>query len=294
MKVFLSWSPGPPDPRYWKWLNLEGIVVSLVTLKKRGLLRKSLLYGLHSFLDYKGTIFLDSGGYEATMSKPQKLPQSQLEVLYMADWLGVDLVAHYDLPFVGRFSKISEEKKWQLLNQSILNAKITHEWEKSRSPSLQIVYVIQGWNEESIEFCATKLAEFGANYYALGSLYGLPAHIIIERVHLVRRIIGDRPKLHLFAVTRIDAIRELKKCVDSVDSSTAGIAGAMKELILGTGKRRHIDELDSFECNCPVCKRYKGSVTIMGKEGKRNYYNKLRKIHNAYHLLSSIKKALCQ
>jgi len=68
----------------------------------------------------------------------------------------------------------------------------------------------------------------------------------------------------------------------------------MKEVFLEKGQRKHIDELDSLDCDCPVCKKFKGSVTIMGKEGKRNFYNKLRKIHNAYHLIGSLKEAINQ
>ena len=135
-----------------------------------------------------------------------------------------------------------------------------------------------------------KLVKLDADYYALGSQYSSSTRQISQRVQIVRNIIGNEAKLHLFAVTRSDVLREVKHSVDSTDSSTPGIAGAMKEVFLEEGQRKHIDKISSFNCDCTVCRKFKGSVTIMGKEGKRNYYNKLRKVHNAYHLIGSLKK----
>ena len=290
MKFYISWSPTLSDPPYWRWISLDGIIISLGALKKKGLLKHALIRGLHEFLDFYGSIFLDSGSYGDSITGSENKPKTVEELLVLAEWLGVDMVAHLDTPFVGINAKISEERKWQLLDINILNAKITHEWEKRTKTSLQIVYVIQGWNIESIAFCAEEIAKLNARYYGLGSLARVPSTEIEKRVHLIRKIIGEKPKLHLFAVSSLNTLKKIKNLVDSVDSSTASIMGAMKEVIDPVGRRMHINKFKYMpECDCPVCKQRKGVIFLMGKRGSHIHYNKLRKIHNAYQIISKIK-----
>ena len=290
MKIFISWSPVPPDPPYWKWLKLDGIVVSIALLKQENLLKRAVLYGLHELLKFDGTIFLDSGSYEDFIANKKLRPKTPEELLNLAEWLGVDLVAHSDIPFVGKNKALPEEEKWQLLEQNILNAKIAYSWSKSRKYRPKVVYVIQGWDCESLLYCSEALAKLNANYYALGSLLGLPPEEIIGRVRLVRKIIGNRPKLHLFAVSNPLVISRVKSLIDSIDSSTASISGAMKEVITPSGDRRHINKIRRMSCGCPVCRKYGGAIFLHGKKGMQNFYNQLRKVHNAYQLIRKIRR----
>jgi len=293
MKVFLSWSPVPPDPPYWKWLPLDGIVVSIGLLKKKRLLERATLVGLHEFLGFEGDIFLDSGSYEDSITGRELRPRSPRELLALAGWLGADFVAHLDTPFVGKNAQLSEEEKWRLLSQNILNARATFEWSKRSRNAMQVVYVIQGWDHDSLAHCTQEMAKLNANYYGIGSLFGLQPAEIEYRVRLVRKILGTRPKLHLFAVSSLTVVRRIKAFVDSIDSSTPGIAGAMKEIIGYSGKRYHIDQVNGVgRCLCPVCQKQKGAILLFGKMGARNYYNQLRKIHNAYQLLTNLRQVL--
>ncbi|MEM2570057.1 MAG: hypothetical protein QXO15_12130 [Nitrososphaerota archaeon] len=293
MKIFLSWSPAPPDPPFWKWLKIDGIVVSIALLKQEKLLERAILCGLHELLEFNGTIFLDSGSYEDFIANKNLRPNTPEELLVLAEWLRVDLVAHSDIPFVGRNKTLSEEEKWCLLEQNILNAKIVHNWLRLRKHSLCVVYVIQGWDEESLAYCCESLAKLNASYYALGSLVGLKPEEIVKRVRLVRSIIGDKPKLHLFAVSNPLVISKVKNLINSIDSSTASISGAMKEIMTVVGTRININKAyEDINCDCPVCSKYRGAIILYGKKGMQNYYNQLRKIHNAYQLIKRI-KAIC-
>ena len=120
MKIFLSWSPVPPDPPFWKWLKLDGIVVSIGLLKQENLLERATLRGLHEFLEFDGLIFLDSGSYEDFIADKKLRPKTPEELLALAEWLDVDFVAHSDIPFVGKNKTLPEEEKWRLLEQNIL------------------------------------------------------------------------------------------------------------------------------------------------------------------------------
>lgn len=295
MKIFLSWSPAPPDPPFWKWLKIDGIVVSIALLKQEKLLERAILYGLRELLEFNGTIFLDSGSYEDFIANKNLRPSAPEELLALAEWLKVDFVAHSDIPFIGRNKTLPEEEKWRLLEQNILNAKIAYSWSRSRKHNSCIVYVIQGWNQESLSYCCESLAKLNASYYALGSLVGLQPEEIVNRVRLVRSIIGEKPKLHLFAVSNPSVISKVKTLIDSIDSSTASISGAMKEIMTGAGTRRNINRVrENINCDCPVCNKYRGAIILYGKKGMQNYYNQLRKIHNAYQLIKKIKALCCE
>jgi tRNA-guanine family transglycosylase len=291
MKIFLSWSPVPPDPPYWKWLSVDGIVVSIALLKQRRMLERATLLGLHDLLDFGGEIFLDSGSYEDVIAGKRLRPKSPVELLVLAKWLGVDFVAHLDFPFVGKNAELPEEEKWVLLKQNIINAKISSEWSKNNRSKTQVVYVIQGWDRESLIYCCEELAKLDEGHYAIGSLARIQPKEIEYRVRLVRKLIGDPPKLHLFAVSSPSVVSALKSYVDSIDSSTASISGAMKEIMKPSGGRSHMDKIGKIEgCNCPVCQEYKGAIFLQGKRGSQNYYNQLRKVHNAYQLMNRLKK----
>jgi len=290
MRIFLSWSPVPPDPPFWKWIQVDGIVVSIALLKQENMLERATLIGLHEMLEFKGCIFLDSGSYEDFIADKKLRPNTSEELLALARWLGVDFVAHSDLPFVGKNRMLPEEEKWRLIEQNILNAKIAQNWSKQYKNRTQVVYVIQGWNEESLLYCCEALAKLDEDYYALGSLLGLQPHEIVSRVRLVRSVIGDEPKLHLFAVSNPQVLNSVKHLVDSIDSSTASISGAMKEVFDPSGGRKNINRMHKIECDCPVCLKYGGAIFLQGREGLQNYYNQLRKVHNAYHLIKRLEK----
>jgi len=291
MKIFLSWSPVPPDPPYWKWISVDGIVVSIALLKQERMLERATLLGLHDFLDFEGKIFLDSGSYEDFIAGKRLRPKSPVELLVLAKWLGVDFVAHLDVPFVGKNAELPEEEKWVLLKQNIINAKISSEWSKKKGGRTQVVYVIQGWDRESLICCCEELAKLDEEHYAVGSLARIQPKEIEYRVRMVRKLIGDAPKLHLFAVSSPSVVGALKFFVDSIDSSTASISGAMKEIMKPSGGRSHMDKIGKIEgCNCPVCQEYKGAIFLQGKRGSQNYYNQLRKVHNAYQLMNRLKK----
>jgi queuine/archaeosine tRNA-ribosyltransferase len=77
MRLYISWYPDPPDPSYWKWFRIDGLLVSLYNFR-RSLLRKVSTIGLHKFTTFRGEILLDSG----SLAFSRKIPKfTQTEVL---------------------------------------------------------------------------------------------------------------------------------------------------------------------------------------------------------------------
>jgi tRNA-guanine family transglycosylase len=280
MKYFICWYPDPPDPRYWDWFPVDGLMVSLSTLFGESL-RKAMNIGLHRLTGFKGPIFLDAGLFRPSSSKNM----SQEDILNLQSWLKPDYVAHMDFPVLPKM-RYSEEEKKAALKKTINNARVAERWAKSND-DVKIVYVIQGWDKSSFEFCAKQLAKIGAEHYGLGSLYRAQVDEIKRRVRIVRKHIGLEPLLHLFGVSPLTLYREKYDNIgvhriDSVDSSAPILAGVAREVLnTDSYERDHIYK-NQGACTCPVCIKYPSNRYMNGLEGRKRLNNRIRAIHNAY------------
>ena len=278
MKFYISWYPTPPDPKYWEWFKVDGLMLSLAHFKAR-LLTEALKKDLHNFVGFKGEIFLDSGAFDYGLDVP---PRTQLETLELQRWLGADIVSHLDKPFIN-LAHISDDERMNALKSTIENAKIARKWQKKTG--LQVVYVIQGWGLKSTDYCAKKMAKLKADYYGIGSLYKTSPKETIERVKIVRMRIGIDPKLHLFGVSRFDVLKPLSGYVDSFDSSSPVRAAVAKEVVNPSNKKRaYISGAIPVNCCCPVCKQRPLALLMIGMPQSKRYHNELRALHNAYWL----------
>jgi len=286
MKYYVAWYPTPADPKFWHWFQIDGILVSLSKIKGKEL-RHAMTVGIHRYLDYNGSIFLDGGsfGYPHYQS-----PYTQFELLQMQQCLRPNLFSHLDHPYVGRYL-LPEAQKWELLASTIENARVATDWERKHEEQYTLVYTIQGWDLESVKHCAKKLSKLDRQYYAIGSLIGVPVSEIVRRVSLVRDIIGLRPKLHLFGISNIPALRMIADKVDSFDSSTPTKAAAFKEIVTKNIKRQHVDAGHLTYCQCPICRMNPSVLPAKGEaKGERKRFNTLRAIHNAYTITEYVRR----
>lgn len=283
MKYFINWYPNPPDPRYWDWFQVDGIMVSLAHLKGV-ILRKAINLGIHRFTGFRGPIFIDSGAFQYSQ---QYNKRTQMEILELQNWLQPDFIAHLDRPYFN-LENIPVEQRWIMLKETIEHSKIARKWEKSRDDA-KVVYVIQGWDKESLLICSKKMAALNCNYYGIGSLHRQSIEEILKRVNIVRKFIGESPKLHLFGVNPIKFIEnmisnELSLGIDSVDCSSPIRAGIVKEFIDPFDlTRKNIDNFRNI-CDCPICRQFPYGKYLIGIKGNQRKYNIFRAIHNAYWL----------
>lgn len=285
MKYFISWYPDPPDPRYWEWFKIDGLMISCASLKGH-ILCKALNLGLHRFTGFNGPIFLDSGAFQFNTKETRK---SQIEILEIQRWLEPDLISHLDKPYIAP-DRIPEDRKWRMLEETIENAKVAKKWENRND--IQVIYVIQGWNRQALEICAKKMFALRCDYYGIGSLYRQPPSEISKRVRVVRKIIGKKPKLHLFGTNPMKIVedtecRKILSGINSSDSSSPMRAGIVKEIFDPEAReRKHINYAHKISktCGCPVCRKFPYEIGLGGLKGRQRRYNRLRAIHNAYWL----------
>jgi hypothetical protein len=80
---------------------------------------------------------------------------------------------------------------------------------------------VQGWDEASFSKAALQYAKMGYKYIAVGAMVRRRTPEILAIVNAVRKVIPAELKLHLFGVTRLDAIQDFAKAgVNSADSAS--------------------------------------------------------------------------
>jgi tRNA-guanine family transglycosylase len=160
--------------------------------------------------------------------------------------------------------------------------------------------VIQGYDIDSLKYCAYELSSIGFPLYGLGSLAPLKRHApIMERVQTVASVVGAE-KLHVFGVSAVETVWALRDMgIHSIDSSTPAKSAAYNEILYSSPFRRFgilepdsRDELmrgrlpkerrlqEPLSCDCPIC--LENPRNIMGV-GKRVHIRD-RGVHNYYHL----------
>ncbi|GHO61364.1 hypothetical protein KSC_002560 [Ktedonobacter sp. SOSP1-52] len=165
--------------------------------------------------------------------------------------------------------------------------------------------IIQGYDIDTLKWCAHELAAIDFPLYGLGSLAPLKRHEpIMERVRAVASII-EPERLHIFGVSAIQTILALKEMgIHSFDSARPAKAAAYNEIFYSHPFRRfgilepssegsklkgripRVNRLtEPLKCQCPICVEHPESILVVGKRANI----KARGVHNYYHL----KRVLC-
>jgi 7-cyano-7-deazaguanine tRNA-ribosyltransferase len=194
--------------------------------------------------------------------------------------------------------KLSSNEKDRCITQTIAYAyeMKTHFERMKPKSNIQAMAIIQGYDVDSLRFCAHELKSIGFCWYGLGSLLAVRQNVpvLLERVRTVIDEIG--PNLHIFGISNISTVRKLKQLgVTSFDSARSAKSAMYNQIFFYTSNKlisieirgnSNIEipippELLHYPCDCPICKGHiNHAITIIGK--RKNIA--LRAIHNYWHL----------
>lgn len=110
-------TPLTSNPRPWKHFEVPALLVNAYEIiKRKGLLNEIRLKGgLHSFLEYDGVVFMDSGGFQA-MKYGVEIDLNKLAKIYLT----VDADYYFSLDYPSLSSKEKTRKK---IDRTIKNFK---------------------------------------------------------------------------------------------------------------------------------------------------------------------------
>ncbi|USG99382.1 tRNA-guanine transglycosylase [Thermococcus argininiproducens] len=290
---------GVPEP--WKYFDVEGIMLNAYEILKKPKIREKMeKYKIHRYLEFKGYITIDSGGF--LFMKHNEVPLSPIELVEFYERLKPNFAVTLDHPIFPTLPKTIVRKRQE---KSLENVKIMVETKGTRNPVL--VPVIHGYDKSSLKWYISQLEKIGEfDIYGVGSLVPLARNTkgvkgglykIIDVIMAIKGIIPER-KIHVFGVgSSLTMHLMFLAGADSVDSSSwrsKAAFGAIQLPGIGdryiTGKQKSKryrnlspEEIEIFnKYTCPICKEY-------GIKGLKEKFT-LRAIHNAWIYQREIQK----
>jgi tRNA-guanine family transglycosylase len=289
---------GTPKP--WKHFEIEGVMVNAYEILQKNRDNIIMDRGIHNYLDFKGLITMDSGGFLFMKKNVLKIHPRTILELYERSKPNFGVILDHPLqPCLPR----NEKKKRQL--KTLENTKYMMDAQKGKNPIL--IPVIHGHSLQDITWFINQLNEIGEfEIYGIGSLVPYVFNTksaggiynLVKIVSFIRKMLPDK-KLHVFGVGSTLTMHLMFFIgADSVDSSgwrTKAAYGAIQ--LPGTADRyitkrkKHKDypKLSKEEkrildnCDCPVCKTHSIDSLMQSFQ--------LRALHNAWVFQSEVKIA---
>jgi len=290
---------GKPKP--WKHFSLDGVMVNAYEIlgktKANNEVRKK---GIHRYLEFRGPIMMDSGGFQFMKKKELDVDPKKILKLYEESKPNFGVILDHPLgPDLSHGEKMDRWFK-TLTNTRIMIA-------NHNTDCTKLVPAVHGHKLDEIEWFLQELDRISAfDFLGIGSL--VPSVFstkgaggianVVEIVNFVRKKLPDR-RIHVFGVGSTLTMHLMFYAgADSIDSSgwrTKAAYGAIQLPKIGdryiTPRKRHKTYRDLSEnekeilaqCECPVCE----------KEGleklKRSFT--ARALHNAWVFQKEVQKA---
>ncbi|MBS4022299.1 MAG: hypothetical protein KGZ79_07740 [Dethiobacter sp.] len=289
MIFFISWSHS--DPVYSDYYEACNMLISPAGVSSG--------FKLGAWDKQPDRVMLDSGAYYYLTSTGPPVTQSSVFRKQLRMFRGVrskTIFCHLDHPISPRDS--SQVSAFLAVERTLGNAcefmELYRRHNLHKNPLLQPLAVIQGVDADSIRFCAGELEKMGFELFGLGSLAPLynPAEIM-ERIKVAAQVVGGE-NLHIFGISRLDVISQLKKYrIRSLDS-TRPIKAAIHNAVFysnpfrtyGIDGSRNADRYpatlkEPLPCPCPTCRE---KTSLLLETGSKKSTN-ARALHNYYHLV---------
>lgn len=293
MNFYVSWYPG--DPHYPLYDSECCLLISVSSI--------SNIWSMSSFKRLPSCLLLDSGGYRYAFSPKEALsPQSVFnKQLSMLEDISIPtIICARDYPILN--PNLSSNQKDIFITKTIAYAyELMNLTQKIHLPeNITPMAIVQGYDEDSLSYCAYEMKNIGFTLFGIGSLAELRNHDrIMHRLRVVASIL-DPQNIHVFGISAIDTVLAMKEMgVNSIDSARPAKSAAFNELIYSQPFRRFGIQEESEDqtlkrgrmpshrrlkkplpCDCPICQ--KNPELIMGV-GKREFIRS-RAVHNYYHL----------
>lgn len=290
MDFYVSWYPG--DPFYPSYDSDCALLVSIASVAKD--------WTIDRFPRLPKNLIIDSGGYRFAIAPqesllPAQVLQRQLDLLN--GYSIPTIICARDYPILNK--SLNSSEKDQCITQTIAYAyELKNLIDRVGLPENVLpLAVIQGYDIDSLVYCAQELLAIGFPLYGIGSLAELRQHRpIMERVIAVGDVVGLE-KLHIFGVSAVRTVQAFRKLrVHSIDSARPAKAAAYNQILYSNPYRQFgILEPDSAKkkrfphhrrlskplpCDCPICQEDAGKILVTGKRDNI----RSRALHNYFHL----------
>lgn len=259
------------------------ITNSYIIYKNEELKKKALEDGVHSLIDFPGTIETDSGSFQ--LSVYGDIDITNEEVIKFQEAIGTDIGTSLDIPTAPYVKREEAEKD---LEVTIKRAREASEIRDK----LLLNNVVQGSTFPDLrEYCAREISQYDADIHPIGAIVPLMemyryADLVDVVMHSMRGLPENKPR-HLMGAGHpmLFALAVAMGC-DLFDSA-AYILYANKDRFMMPDGTLKLDDLVEMPCSCRVCTEY--SVDEL-KEMPKDERAKLIAEHNLHVSFAEIRR----
>lgn len=268
--------------------------------------------GLHKFMNYKGPMLTDSGGYQVfSLAEKRKITEKGVEfknhlngdkvlftpesVIKIEEKLGADIIMPLDecidYPAKKEYVKESTERTIRWLKR----AKAAHKSEQA------LFGIVQGGEYKDLrENCAKEMKKLNLPGYAIGGTsIGEPKDICFKMIdYAVKYLPEDKPR-YLMGVGSLDYILgAIERGVDMFDCVLPTRLARHGALMTSTGRvnikqekyKKDFTTLDK-DCDCYTCKNYTKAYLRHLFVANEEFGKRLMSIHNVRFLIKIVEGA---
>ncbi len=259
------------------------ITNSYIIYKNEKLKEKALSEGVHSLIDFPGTIETDSGSFQ--LSVYGDIDITNEEVIKFQEAIGTDIGTSLDIPTAPYVKREEAEIDLEV------TIKRAEEASKVRS-NLLLNSVVQGSTYPDLrEYCAKEISKFDADIYPIGAVVPMMEMYrytdLVDAVMYSMRGLPENKPRHLMGAGHpmIFALAVAMGC-DLFDSA-AYILYANKDRFMMPEGTLKLENLIEMPCSCRVCTEYTVNDLKQMSQEKRA---KLIAEHNLHISFAEIRK----
>jgi len=268
----------------WEEFGCRILITNAYIIKKQHA-DKALNMGIHSFLDFPGTIMTDSGAYQIlAYGDIEATPD---EIIKFQEEIDTDIATILDLPTGWAVSK---ERAEYTVRETVNRAGKLQEL-RSRNDILWVGPIQGGRYLDLVAKSARKMSRIQFDIHALGSPTPVMEQylfdLLVDMIFAAKMNLPFNRPFHLFGAGHpfMFALAVALGC-DLFDSAAYNIF-AQDDRYLTTYGTVHLKELEYLPCSCPVC--YKRDAQDFREMPKRERETELTR-HNLHVCFAEIKR----
>ncbi|MFW9995366.1 MAG: tRNA-guanine transglycosylase [Candidatus Odinarchaeota archaeon] len=289
--------------------QIDNILINAYEIIKKEKMRKGIENeGLRGYLNFKGNILMDSGGFLFQKKQVMDIEPETISELY--DRLKPDMAVILDHPFSPREDKETNKNRWK---KTLENTRIMMETGTDNGTTL-LMPVIHGYSRKELDVAFEEVRKISEpEVIGLGSMVPLfrffnafsminakeRPYLVIDLIRRVREAFPDA-FLHVFGVGGTTTMHLLYSLgVDSIDSvawrlkaayGAIQLPGVGDRFVVSKNRKKGRVQLDDNkkdvellgQCKCPICKEKEIKERLDALDNTKAKTFEKRAIHNAW------------
>ena len=246
--------------------------------------------GLHSFLDFSGSIMTDSGAYQLLIYKDIEVTPK--EIVQFQEAIDTDIATILDIPTGWGVSK---EYARYTVKETIKRAKALEKM-KSREDLAWVGPVQGGQYLDLVARSAREMGKLPFQVHALGSptpvMEQYKFDVLVDMIFAAKMNLPPERPLHLFGAGHpfMFALAVALGC-DLFDSAAYALFARQDRYLTDSGTTR-LEQLQYFPCSCPACNKTDPDTVRALPREERHKLLAEHNLHVSFYELRRIKQAV--